>query len=204
MSNTYGYNPRVGSIYARSFALFDNVPAGQQLFYYAKDSDCTNFISQCVWAAYGGWIPGFSEKMVSINSKRILSDTRQIRGIWYGSKNSIGSTSWCRVEDFFRYVTNSQKPMGPSARLVAEGGWDGVDPSLIAPGDVVQLVVSDYAPDRFGHGLYVVASGASFNEILICCHTVNRLDVPLSDFAEHPEIYPKLRVLHFSSAVFGS
>lgn len=204
MAETYGYNPRAGSLYAQTYALFDNVPASQRLFYYEKESDCTNFISQCVWAAYGGWIPGFSENIVKINSQRILSDTRQVKGIWYGSKSNIGSFKWCRVEDFFKFATDTRKAMGPLAHLVAEGGWGDADPSVIMPGDVIQLVVADYAPNRYGHGLYVVKSGASWNDILICCHTDNRLDVPLSSFAQSPLIYSKLRILHFTSAVFDS
>lgn len=38
--------------YSDCYALTEN-----SLFYVA-DKDCTNFVSQCVWAGYGGWVNG--------------------------------------------------------------------------------------------------------------------------------------------------
>lgn len=204
MAQTYPYNPGLGILYAETFALYENVPQEQRLFYYASGEDCTNFISQCVWAAYGGWIPGYSESIVKQNAQRILQDVRQAKGIWYGSKSNIGSNRWCRVEEFYRYVTDGNKPRGPMGKLIAQGDWTSVDPNLVSVGDVVQLVVSDYAPNRFGHGLYVVKSGKGWDDILICCHTDDRLSEPIGWFAQFPEVYTKLRILRFSPAVFDS
>lgn len=204
MAETNLYNPKLGALYAETFALYENLPLEQRLFYYAPGEDCTNFISQCVWAAYGGWIPGFSESIVAENKKRILADVKQVKGVWYGSKSNIGSNRWCRVEEFFRFITDENKPRGPMAKQIAQGVWDEVDPNIIAPGDVVQLVVADYAPYRFGHGLYVVRAGESWDDILICCHTDDRLNEPLGWFAQFPDVYTKLRVLRFSPAVFDN
>lgn len=204
MATTYGYNPQAGRIYAQAFALHDNLPPQQQLFYYADGEDCTNFISQCVWAAYGGWVPGFSENTVAKNALRIRTDVRQVKGVWYGSKNNIGANRWCRVEEFFRYTTDTRKVYGPMARQVAEGNFDTVDPSVIELGDVVQLVVTTYTPDRFGHGLYVTRGGPSWDDVLICCHTEDRLDEPMSWFWQFPDIYTKMRVLRFEKAAFES
>ena len=204
MAKTYEYSPRAGSIYAQVFALYENVPQEQRLFYYSLGEDCTNFISQCVWAAYGGWIPGFSENVIEKNSSRIRSDIRQVKGVWYGSKGNVGSNRWCRVEEFFRYVTDANKSSGPNAHQIAQGGWDDVDPSIIEAGDVVQLVVSSYAPERFGHGLFVVKSGTSWDDILICCHSEDRLDESMGWFAQFPDVYVKMRVLRFTSADFDS
>jgi hypothetical protein len=202
MAKTYGYNPQAGRLYAQTFALHDNLPEEQQLFYYADGEDCTNFISQCVWAAYGGWIPGFSESVVKKNLERVHADIRQVKGVWYGSKSTIGSNRWCRVEEFYRYVTDARKANGPLARQAAEGNWDTVDPAVIEAGDVIQLVVSTYTKDRFGHGLYVTRSGSSWDDLLICCHTEDRLDEPMGWFAQFPDIYMKMRVLKFESAAF--
>jgi hypothetical protein len=200
----YDYNPQSGSLYAQTFALYDFVPTEQRLFYYARGDDCTNFISQCVWAAYGGWTPGFSEAAVANNAARIRADVRQTRGVWYGSKSNIGSNRWCRVEEFFRYVTEGSKSQGPMARQIAFGTWGDVDPSIIAVGDVVQMVVTTYVPDRFGHGLYVIKAGASWDDILICCHSDDRLGESMGWFAQFPDVYAKLRVLRFSAASFDS
>ena len=202
MPQSYSYNPENGSLYARSFALYDNVPAQQRLFYYGVESDCTNFISQCVWASYGGWLPGFSPAAVETNLKRISGLVRQTGGEWYGSSYYIGSNHWCRVEEFFSYTTNKSKRFGPRSELVTQGTLQTLNPGLVRRGDVIQMVVASYTAERFGHGLYVTQAGPSLDDILICCHTDDRLDVPLSWFAQYPEVYIRQRVLHFEDAEF--
>lgn len=204
MATTYEYNPQAGRLYAQSFALFDNLPKSQQLFYYAHGLDCTNFISQCVWAAYGGWIPGFTDNVVEKNRMRIKGDVRQVKGIWYGSSSHIGSNRWCRVEEFYSYVTDTRKTLGPMATEIARGDWDSVSPAIVAEGDVIQLVVSSYTKDRFGHNLYVTRKGPTWDDILVCCHSDDRLDEPAGWFSQFPEIYTKLRILRFSKAAFES
>lgn len=204
MPSDFDYNPTLGKMYAQTFALNYNVPPDQRLFYYADGQDCTNFISQCVWAAYGGWIPGFTEDIVRKNAERILNDVRQVRGIWYGSKSNIGSNRWCRVEEFYSYVTDTGKRLGPMAQQIAEGDWLSVDPGIINEGDVIQLVVTTYIPDRYGHGLYVTKSGPTWDDVLICCHTDDKLDEPLGWFAQFPDEYKKLRVLRFTAGRFSN
>lgn len=197
----FAYNPYLGALYAQNFARMENVPPGQRLFYYDPQDDCTNFISQCVWAAYGGWIPGFSPAAVAENEQRILQDVRQTAGVWYGSKQHIGSHPWCRVEEFFQYVTR-QKEKGPQAKQVAAGDFESVAPLSLQLGDVVQMVVAGYAQGRFGHGLYVTRAGETWDEVHICCHSYERLNAPMSQFSTQPEFYRKLRVLRFETAAF--
>jgi hypothetical protein len=204
MPKTYGYNPRAGRLYAQSFALHDNLPPSQQLFYYADGEDCTNFISQCVWASYGGWIPGFSENTIAKNAARIRGDIRQAKGVWYGSRSNIGSNRWCRVEEFFNYTADTHKALGPMAKKVAQGNWGSLDPTLIMAGDIVQLIVSTYTPGRFGHSLYVTSAGSSWDDTLICCHTDDRLNEPMGWFSQFPDIYTEMRVLRFTDALFGN
>jgi hypothetical protein len=201
MVKTYAFTPHSGALYAQNFALYDHVPPGEQLFYYDPEDDCTNFISQCVWAAYGGWIPGFTDETVAKNAQRIKNNVRQVGGVWYGSKNYIGSNIWCRVGELYDYVT-SEKKIGPTARKIAEGSFFSVDPKVVAEGDVIQMVVASYTPDRYGHGLYVTKAGAKWEDILICCHSFDRLDAPMSIFSQFYNNYRKLRVLRFESAGF--
>jgi hypothetical protein len=51
-------NPQNGIAYARMYALYAFVPEAKRLFYYDSGTDCANFASQCIWAAYGGWVNG--------------------------------------------------------------------------------------------------------------------------------------------------
>lgn len=203
MAGVFLYNPDAGALYARNFALYDSIPPEMRLFYYDMQDDCTNFISQCIWAAYGGWFPDLSPKSTDVNASRIKRDVRQITGVWFGSRNNIGSPEWCRVQELFSYVT-AQKARGPMASLVAEGDFFTIEPGLIRSGDVIQMVVASYTPDRYGHSLYVTKAGLRWENVLICCHSIDRLNAPMTVFSMMPENYRKLRILRFREAVFDS
>jgi hypothetical protein len=204
MSQLFSYDANQGSMYAQTYALYNEVTNEQRLFHYSEGDDCTNFISQCVWAAYGGWLAGTDEQTVYNNAKRIKSDIRQAKGVWFGSATNIGSNKWCRVEEFYRYVTDKTKDIGPIAELVAEGSFWSIDPRTIKKGDVIQMVVTTYTKDRYGHGIYVTKAGNTWEEVLICCHTYDRLNEPMIWFAQYPQIYEKLRILRFKPAKFES
>ncbi|MDR3552220.1 MAG: amidase domain-containing protein [Clostridia bacterium] len=197
----FSYQPVAGGAYAQGYANSALVPPELRLFYVDANDDCTNFISQCVWAGYGGWLPGFTSETVSGNLARIAGRVRQ-SALWFGSHSYIGSNRWCRVEEFYHYCTDTTKSTGPRAAKIAEGPLGGLDASLIAPGDVIQLVVTSYTPDRYGHGLYVTQAGGTLDDTLICSHTLDRLDEPLSWFAQYPDVYSRARVLRFEPASF--
>lgn len=197
----YEYDPQNGSRYAQAYALYFRVPADRRIFFYdAAGSDCANFASQCIWAAYGGWLPGTDQPTVALNSQRVKQNVRQT-SLWYGSASFSGTTRWCRVEELFSYLT-AAKASGPQGELVAEGTLDSVRPELIRRGDLIQLVVTGYAPHRYGHSLYVTRQGPAFGDILICCHSYDRLNAPLTSFSSLPGAYPKLRVVRLRRASF--
>ena len=198
----YPYNKNIGVSYARGYAKYFEVPEELRLFYYDSNGvDCTNFCSQCVWASYGGWIPGFNEKSAAENKERIKKTIRMAPFIWYGSMFFSGSNKWCRVVELYDYAI-SPKTFGPKAVKIYEGGWQELNPSIIFEGDVIQLVVASYTPYRYGHCLYVTQKGNSLDNILICCHSYDRKDSPLSEFSDDPLQYTKLRVLRFKEASF--
>ena len=197
----YNYDAGAGAEYARIYALPGRVWDCKPLFYYDAQDDCTNFISQCVWAAYGGWIPGCGEQTQERNAQRILKDVRQTPGVWYGSASYIGSDIWCRVDRFHDYVV-APKTVGPAAWPVAEGRFTTVDPDVIELGDVIQLVVASYIPDRYGHSLYVTQTGRDWDDVLICCHSIDRLDAPMTTYSAFPQQYTSLRIMRFSPTQF--
>lgn len=197
------YNAAKGIEYARTYADYFALPKEKRLFFYDQNgSDCTNFCSQCIWAAYGGWLAGYDEKTISENSEFIKKKMRMIQLIWYGSLFFSGSNKWCRVMEFFDYAI-SAKNTGPSAVKIYEGNWQNLNPSNIIEGDIIQMVVSSYAPYRYGHCLYVTERGSSFDNIKICCHSYDRLDATLSEYSSFPEQYTKLRVARFGIANFA-
>lgn len=198
----FSYDPVKGSRYALHYADFDSVPTNERLFYYSNDSDCTNFISQCVWASYGGWLEGFDQATIEENARRIRSDIRQVTGFWFGSKYNVGSTRWCRVLEFHDFVTNQNKQRGPYAASYGDIEPASFNPGDIRQGDILQFTVSDYSPWAYRHGVYVVKEGNTFDDILICCHSYDRKGTPLSEFTSHPKVYTKMRRLRFREGVF--
>lgn len=198
----YSYNAEAGAQYARLYADHANVPENLRLFFYdSNGSDCTNFCSQCVWAAYGGWIPGSDGKTVYENRERIKKAIRMSPLEWYGSLFFVGSNKWCRVVEFHDY-TLSVKTFGPNSYKIYEGNWQSLDPTIIKKGDIVQMIVVSYAPNRYGHCLYVTQEGGSADDVKVCCHSYDRKDAPLSEFSSFPEQYTKLRILRFKNASF--
>lgn len=199
----YRYDPQRGVAYARQYALFYNVSSYSRLFFYdSAGNDCTNFCSQCIWAAYGGWIPGTDDKTIDQNKERIKRSVCMVPYTWYGSLFFRGSNKWCRVVELGEY-TLASKALGPRAIKVYEGDWQDFRPSYIMAGDVVQLVVTTYTPYRYGHCLYVTEAGKDPDHILICCHSFDRKDTPLSEFTSNQIQYPKLRILRFQDASFA-
>ncbi|HHU90732.1 MAG TPA: hypothetical protein GXZ22_06710 [Clostridiaceae bacterium] len=198
----YVYDEKKGIAYARLYAYYFSLSEDKRLFFYDRNgNDCTNFCSQCVWAAYGGWIPGIDNDTVNENKERIKKQIRMISSVWYGSLFFSGSNKWCRVVEFHDYSL-AAKNSGPSAFKVYEGDWQSFSPSSVREGDIIQLIVKTYSPYRYGHCLYVTQNGESNKDIKICCHSYDRLDAPLSEFSDFPDTYTRLRIMRYKSAGF--
>ncbi|MBS7008042.1 amidase domain-containing protein [Anaerostipes sp.] len=103
-----GYSYTNGLEYAKRFAVS---PQSKRLFYTAPgDNDCTNFVSQCVWAGYGGYIKNDDKK----NKQNIKNKVRMVPGTWYGGTGG-GSSSWESVNSFWAYTTKN-KTHGPNGK----------------------------------------------------------------------------------------
>jgi len=202
-SGIYDYNPQLGSLYAQTYALYYRLPEWQRLFYYEpQGNDCANFASQCIWAAYGGWIPGMDEQTISQNRQRILQNVRQVGGVWHGSASNMGTLIWQRVNDLYSYIVTN-RGFGPAGDLVAEGDWASIDPVAIKQGDLVQMVVTTYSGSGYGHSLFVTKPGTVWSDVFICSHSRDRLNTPMSEFASNPAVYPRLRVIRMREARFS-
>ncbi|MBO5415254.1 MAG: amidase domain-containing protein [Clostridia bacterium] len=154
--------------YARRWALSRN-----PLFidFTGRGGDCTSFVSQCVFAGCGimNYTPTFG---------------------WYYISSADRAPAWAGVDEFFDFVTAAP------AFVEANGGtgprgFDVRDGRDIALGDVIQL-----ANDRgeFYHSLII--SGFTDDDILICAHTDDALDRPISTYN-----YAFLRVIHIEKAI---
>lgn len=95
---------------------------------------------------------------------------------WYYNSAYDRTPSWSGVEYLYNFLTTN-KSLGPHAREVSA--------SEARPGDIVQLGT---ASGDFYHSPVITAVSP---EILVCAHTYDAYDRPLSSY-----IFDKVRFLH--------
>ena len=166
VASTYYYVASRGVQYASTYGQNVNP------YFYNYSNDCTNFVSQCIWAAYGGWSATMS---VSDMQSNIANHVRMVPYTWQGGPTQNDcSTNWINVDSLWNYVTSNQGN-GPKATGYNNGNWyTGVLPIDISIGDVLQRSSdgSDYS-----HSVYVVytpgGSNPAYNEIYVAQHSSN-------------------------------
>lgn len=123
-------------------------------------ADCTNFICQCVWAAYGG-INGYSlsePEDIRALRNRVEHMCRQTP-IWYGlpynSLEEFASLPFIRVEEFWDYAINNNNS-GPRANGYNDGKhWTELNVN-VEQGDVIQFFQEN--ANRYAHSVIVVSN----------------------------------------------
>lgn len=145
------YNREKAVEYAAKWAFSRNPK------YYNFDKlggDCTNFVSQVIFA--GGGVMNYTP----------------IYG-WYYISSQRRTASWTGVNYLYNFLTNN-KESGPFA--------EQVDINDIKPGDIIQLSFGG-APN-YNHSLVVMKVGLkpSIDNILIAAHTEDRIDYPLTNY----------------------
>lgn len=143
------YNREVACQYALKYAL------GRNKEYYdfsALGGDCTNFVSQCVYAGLG--------KM----------DFRY--NGWYYIDLNNRSPSWTGVEEFGNYLLNNEREI-ISGRIV--------DFDEVEIGDVIQLRQGErFNHSLFVTKIDFPI--LSLKDIFVSCHSADRLNARLSSF----------------------
>lgn len=111
-ATSYSYDRERGRRYADLYYT----ESGRNTCFYnfdGKGGDCTNWVSQCVWAGYGGWTDGDSVATMKANikaRKRMQPSTNATN--WYGHENGAGY-NWSNVSGFWNLVT-SNPTTGPN------------------------------------------------------------------------------------------
>ena len=162
------YNRERAIEYARRWALSRN-----PLFidFTGRGGDCTSFVSQCVFAGCGvmNYTPTFG---------------------WYYISSADRAPAWAGVDEFFDFVTAEPDFVSANGGI-GPRGFDVSREGDIAVGDVIQLAKDD---GSFYHSLII--SGFTDSDILICAHSDDALDRPLSSYN-----YASLRVIHIEKAI---
>lgn len=190
------YQPNLGIEYARKYYL-----NGNPNFYRATD-DCTNFISQCIWAAYGGWSPAMSDAEVK---KNIRDGFRMVKGSytggWYANQGG-GSRAWENVDYLWSFMTY-QKSYGPKATGENSGKlYTNINPKDIHLGNVMQFSLNGW---DYHHNTYVIAvdpNAPSFDNIYVAQHTANKIRTLSDAIANNGGDRCYMRKMTFHSTTF--
>ncbi|MGL4914034.1 MAG: amidase domain-containing protein [Romboutsia sp.] len=142
--------------YARKWALSHNPKYAN---YEDYGGDCTNYISQCI-------------KVGNIPFDNVGKDVLKK---WYWYSDNYRTPTWSAADPFYKYITGNNKKgtdnFGIYARLA--------DYNELEIGDLVQLIHDGKAY----HTMIitkVILDGEYLSDYLVCQHTYNLLDYPLS------------------------
>lgn len=147
---TQTYNREKALEYAHRWAFGRN-PAYLDFSRYG--GDCTNFISQCIYAGCG-----------TMNPKPIYG--------WYYYNSYNRTASWTGVQYLYNFLTGNEG-VGPYAKET--------DLSELLPGDIIQLSF-DGSVFRHSLLVVDMGKSVSPDNIKIATHTYDRDHYPLSNY----------------------
>ncbi|OPZ92051.1 MAG: putative amidase domain protein [Firmicutes bacterium ADurb.Bin419] len=206
-ASTFSYNVPRGISYAYRFA---KKSSGDTSFFYTANSDCTNFVSQCVWASYGGYIEGNDTQTSSnVSNKVRMVNTGNVNTSWYAGSGG-GTPYWESVESFWSYTTMS-KSKGPNGTGDNNNGlYTNISPYSINLGDVLQFYKS--SKGEYTHSVYVTykisappGSGGGYENIYVSQHSDPYKNRNLTDLIwSFGNANCKMRRISFGSATFDN
>lgn len=163
---TYAYNATLAKNYANTYWNTTNPP------YYSwnyNGGDCTNFVSQAIYAGEGKTPPD--------TSGMTTSPTRSYDYDWFYVWNNSGSLPWIRVQSQFDFITGNFSRIGP----YGSGSYSYCDARV---GDVIQI--SD-GSSWFHEGIVVAASTpcVGLQSIYIDAHDTNRYYMQLTGWSAY-------------------
>lgn len=166
-------NPELslGVAYALEFALKNK---NDRLFYTAGDSDCTNFVSQCVWASLGNYNPLDNDYTVS----NIKKEKCMIKNLWLGNQYG-GTAAWENVEALWTFILS--RPEFKAKGVNQNQPLSNLNLDDISEGDIIQVRKrNDY---RYSHSAYVtsVKKDKDSNFIYVSQHSYDKLNRNLED-----------------------
>ncbi len=168
----YGYDKTRGVSYAERFAKATT----NSRFFYTASNDCTNFVSQCVWAAYGGYVVGND----TASKNNIANKRRMVLNEWHGGTGG-GTSNWESVVRFWNY-TSYAGTMGPGAIGYNDNSsYKWLYPANMDRGEVLQVRNGIFNP--YGHSVYITkmnSTHTSYSDIFVSQHSSDLLNRPLS------------------------
>lgn len=135
-------------------------------------SDCTNFVSQCL---YAGGIPMDSQ--------------------WYCYSSSSVSSSWISVNRMYDYLIGNN--IARCTEMSQNNYIFSIDDSGVAIGDVIQFY--NITALTYSHGALVTVYDPNHSEIFYTSHSKSRYDYSLFDLWGSTWEYTSIRILHINA-----
>ncbi|MFQ9308304.1 MAG: amidase domain-containing protein [Paraclostridium sordellii] len=152
------YNRNLAVEYARMWALYRN-PKYKD--YDPWGGDCTNYISQCIHA---GGIPFDHEGKDELQK-------------WYWYSDSSRTPSWTAADPFGRYILNNNNENTQNKGIYAVIA----EYNELELGDIIQLIYQGKAYHTMIVTEVILDDRNYLIDYLICQHTEDLLDFPLSE-----------------------
>ena len=143
---------------SKAIAYSNRWALGRNPLYYDYSDlggDCTNFISQCIYAGSG-----------------VMNYTHTWG--WYYIDGNQKAPAWTGVPYLYNFLTRTEKSVGPYGEEVMV--------TEVEPGDIIQLAFNDRGD--FQHSLFIVECGnpPDTSNIFINTHSYDRLRYPLKQY----------------------
>lgn len=168
-ATTVTYNGNNGRVYADTYAVTANPN-----FVEFAGADCTNFVSQCIWAAYGGWTSDDDNDTMADNiANGVCMQSSTSSDNWYARSNGCGNP-WSGVANLWTFVVNNTST-GPKGTGHNDGGiHTNIHPSSILTGQVLQFKKPNGTV--YEHSVYVAGGvNDAYSNIRIAQHSTNAI-----------------------------
>jgi hypothetical protein len=181
----YTYQPTCAVEYAAKYYDVEDTHNG--IFGLAKNEagmvvDCTNFVSQCVWAGY----IGFKSTDIATAKNYISKTIGMVPSKWYWKDDKSFTSTWAGVKLFFGYMV-TPKTVGPNATTDfsdydTKHEYTTIAASSIHVGDVIQLW---YDGTGYGHSIFITdkrnnTSNCKYSDLFYSAHTNKQSNMVLS------------------------
>ncbi|MCL1916716.1 MAG: amidase domain-containing protein [Peptococcaceae bacterium] len=172
-SITVDYEPSNAVKYAKEYAMKRH----PDFYKVTKDdgqygNNCTNFVSQCLWAGYGGWVPD-NAAQTRTNITRMFRMVYENGTGWFAGSGG-GSASWENAEHLWDYLYKHNKAYGPKGTAYNNNyPYFGLVPGNLTTGNIIQLRTDPDKPETYTHSAIIVEKKGNddFSQIYLAQNT---------------------------------
>lgn len=157
------------------------------LFYAYPGNDCADYVSQCLWAGFGGSDSSYG---IQVHVYPMITSPEGAVYPWYADSATDGSTMWINAYSLINDATSNYS-----------NGYYGVQ---MYTESVNSVALGDVVLDSSGAGHVEIVTNVSgapdWGTIFVSSHTNNRYNAPLS--TPYPNTKSRLRVSFYRVSAY--